>query len=230
MAKRPIFIPQSSGNHFVIEKEIEFTWNPGFAPVQKKKNIVALHAAAEEKKISPLLEVSTKSDQILGIKLSAFNLHIALENGKEIPIECAFQGSKVFEDGGPYKDIFGKSTREAKRDERLKNSGSIIGFSFDGIDFPSEPKTAFYDWIYSRALFKNLEEKSDLDEFAGFTDIEFNPEKSINCQARSCALFVALRQRDKLVKAIASPKAFIKVLSTETPEPFSDNPVQGHLL
>ena len=229
MAKRPIFIPQSEGQKLVLEKMIEFTWNPGFAPIQKKKNIVALHAAAEEKKISPLLEVSTKSDQILGIQLSAFNLQIALKNGKEIPIECAFQGSKVFKDQGPYDDIFWKSTREAKRDERLKKSGSITGFSFDGIDFPSEPKTAFYHWIYLRALYTNLEEQSDLDGFAGFTDIEFNPEKSINCQARSCALFVALRQRDELVKAIASPAAFIKALSTEATEPISDNPVQGNL-
>ena len=59
MAKRPIFIPQSEGQKLVLEKMIEFTWNPGFAPIQKKKNIVALHAAADEKKISPLLEVST---------------------------------------------------------------------------------------------------------------------------------------------------------------------------
>ena len=108
MAKRPIFIPQSEGQKLVLEKMIEFTWNPGFAPIQKKKNIVALHAAAEEKKISPLLEVSTKSDQILGIQLSAFNLQIALKNGKKIPIECAFQGSKVFKDRGPYDDIFWK--------------------------------------------------------------------------------------------------------------------------
>ena len=134
MAKRPIFIPQSSGNHFVLEKEIEFSWNPGFAPVQKKKNISALYQGAAEKGLSPLLEVSTKSDQLLGVKLSAFNLLIKLDNSKEIPIECAFQGSKVFENGGPFRDIYGKSNREAKRDERLKTSGSIIGFSFQGID------------------------------------------------------------------------------------------------
>jgi hypothetical protein len=225
MAKRPIFIPQSSGDHFVLEKEIEFSWNPGFAPVQKKKNISALHQGAAEKGLSPLLEVSTKSDQLLGVKLSAFNLLIKLDNSEEIPIECAFQGSKLFENGGPFRDIYGKSTREAKRDERLKTSGSIIGFSFQGIDFPSEPKTAFYDWIYLKALLNALDNASELDQFTGFTDIEFNPQKSINCQAKSCALFVALRKRGKLEKAIESTESFLESIKTN-----ANSPVQGELL
>ena len=37
-----------------------------------------------------------------------------------------------------------------------------------------------------------------LQEHDAFTDIEFNPKKSFNCQARSCALFVALTMRSAL--------------------------------
>ena len=32
--------------------------------------------------------------------------------------------------------------------------------------------------------------EEDLNEFDAFTDIEFNPKRSFNCQAKSCALFV----------------------------------------
>ena len=38
---------------------------------------------------------------------------------------------------------------------------------------------------------------------AGFTDIEFNPERSINCQARSCALLVTLLKNDWIDYAVS---------------------------
>ena len=59
------------------------------------------------------LEVSTKSNEKLGQRLSAFNLKIDTKIG-EITIESAFQGSKVFEHGGPYTDIYKKDSRDAK--------------------------------------------------------------------------------------------------------------------
>src|SRR5258708_4970548 len=49
--------------------------------------------------------------------------------------------------------------------------------------------------------------------YAGFTDIEFNPSKSINCQARSCALFVSLMKNNKLQQAVASPQEFTQLIS-----------------
>jgi hypothetical protein len=49
--------------------------------------------------------------------------------------------------------------------------------------------------------------------YAGFTDIEFNPYRSIKCQARSCALFLALMKRGLLDEAVKSPPDFIRVLS-----------------
>lgn len=44
MAKRPVFIPQGEVP-FVRAIETEFSWNGGFAPSQKQKNIRALHGA-----------------------------------------------------------------------------------------------------------------------------------------------------------------------------------------
>lgn len=229
MAERPVFIPFTEGSRLVKEVSVDFAWNPGLAPIQKKKNISALHSAASRLGISPLLEVSTKSELDLGLKLSAFNLQVELDEGQRIPLECAFQGSKTFENGGPYTDIFWGTSREARKDYRLRESGPLRSFKFEGIEFPLVPKTAFYDWLYCRAL-RPLSYADELRQFAGFTDIEFNPEKSINCQARSCALFVALEKRGLLQTALKSPSSFIDAISADSlSQPHSADLNQGKL-
>jgi len=231
MAQRPIFVPFSEGLRFVKEVPVEFKWNPGFAPIQKKKNVVALHEAAKVKGFERLLEVSTKSEEKLGQRLSAFNMPIAMDDGTQITIECAFQGSKVFEQGGPFTDIYKGTSHEAKKDERMRSSGRIIGFRFEDFEIPSEPKTAFYDWLYARALAPHREFLSRFDSYDGFTDIEFNPAKSINCQARSCALFVSLVRKGLLEDAISTPSRFIEVVSADSfSQPYSDDVKQGRLL
>lgn len=161
----------------------------------------------------PILEISTKSDEKLGRHLSAFHLKVPSPRGP-IPLESAYQGSKVFERGGPFHDLYAANAREAKRDPRLKTAGRLIGFDYDGLHFPTEPKTAFYDWLYITAIFEHREWlRSRLAKFAGFTDIEFNPERSVNCQARSCALFVSLMVAGLLDAAVQSPHAFIATIA-----------------
>ena len=146
MAKRPIFTPDFSGFPYVDAVDIEFKWHPGFAKSQLQKSIASLHEAAEKlKKISPVLEISGKSASDLGNSLSAFNLSLKTLKGRTISVECAYQGSKVFENGGPYHELYSASSREAKTDDRLRNSGELVAFNFCGEDFPIEPKTAFYD-------------------------------------------------------------------------------------
>jgi hypothetical protein len=231
MAERPIFTPFGEGRRFVREIPVEFKWSPGFAPIQKKKNIQAMHEAAAIKGFTPLLEISTKSEIKMGERLSAFNLPVSLIDGTTTTLECAFQGSKVFEKGGPFTDIYRVTSREAKSDERLRSSGRVVGFNFEGEIFPSEPKTAFYDWLYARALAPHKEFLACLEDFAGFTDIEFNPKKSINCQARSCALFVSLCRKNLLKEALSSPRKFIEtVLVDSFSQPYSDDIKQGRLL
>lgn len=230
MAKRPVFIPLNEDQRFVREAMVEFAWNPGLAASQKLKNIHALHESAAGQGIAPLLEVSTKSEVELGQRLSAFNLPVEMDDGRSIPLECAFQGSKVFEGGGPFTDIYSMSSREAKRNDRLCSSGRIIGFRFEGFEIPSEPKTVFYDWLYARALEPHRDYLDGLDDFAGFTDIEFNPDKSINCQARSCAIFVSLRRKGLLSQAIAAPERFIKLVSVDSfAQPYSDDVRQSKI-
>lgn len=218
MAERPIFIAWTTGERLVKEISFAFTWNPGFAPVQKKKNIVALHEAAATGGFSPLLEISTKSDEKLGQRLSAFSLKVTSREFGEIPLECAFQGSKVFERGGPFTDLYSTDARVAKKDPRTRASGRLVEFRFDGLVFPREPKTAFYDWLYISAIAPHHEFLSRLEMYAGFTDIEFNPSKSTNCQARSCAMFVAMVRKGLLNRATQSPADFVSLVRHDSSE------------
>lgn len=208
MAERPVFIPNKIGSRFVREVMIDFKWNPGMASSQKKKNVKALHVAAEARGIAPILEVSSKSDDELGKQLSAFNLQINIRDGWTF-IENVFQGSKVFEKGGPFQDLYWETPGSARKDTRLRTSGRLVGFHLDDDDYPLMPPTVFYDWLYINALFANrCDLGSLLAKYAGFTDIEFNPEKSVNCQARSCALFVTLYQRKILDECLDSFSTF----------------------
>lgn len=212
MAKRPVFIPVTDGKQLYKEYDIEFKWNPGFAPIQKQKNIKAMHEIAKQENLYPLLEVSTKSDELLGQRLSAFNLKISTQEYGEISIECAFQGSKVFENGLQFQDLYLKESIEAKKDERLKKSGKLIAFDFMGEQWPLEPKSAFYDWLYIKALYPHKDFLKKLYNYQGFTDIEFNPNKSFSCQARTCAIIVALLKLDLFDEAMSSQKRFIEII------------------
>lgn len=216
MAERPIFVPRSRGISFVEVVSVSFKWNPGFAAVQKKKNITALHDAGARAGYTPLLETSSKSECKLGQRLSAFSLVVCSNDHGEMPLESAFQGSKVFENGGPYTDLYRCTAREAKKDPRIRSSGRVVGFRFDGTQFPIEPKTVFYDWLYIATLFPHREFLSRLRDYAGFTDIEFNPQRSVNCQARSCATMAAMIERGVLEEAISSPTKFIQTMREHT--------------
>ena len=112
-------------------------------------------------------------------------------------------------------DLYQAEPRDAKRDQRLQESGRLVGFTFGGQQFPLEPKTVFYDWLYISAVLHQREARGILCQYAGFTDIEFNPGRSINCQARSCALFVALTKGNLLDETMSSPAAFVRLVSAE---------------
>jgi hypothetical protein len=215
MAERPIFIPSPDSSQLVNEIFVPLKWHPGFARSQKEKNIEALHAAGRERGFAPLLEISSKSQSERGRHMSAFHMTIPTKHQGRIKLELAFQGSKVFERGGPFTDLYRKGDSdigEAKRDPRLKESGALVGFCFEGVEFPLEPKTVFYDWLYCSFLVNYREWAMKLYDYKGFTDIEFNPYRSINCQARSAALFLSLMQREELDEALKSPAAFVRVL------------------
>lgn len=213
MASRPVYIPRPDRFPFVEGRILEFDWFPGFSKSQAQKSIASLHRSASLIGVSPVLEISSKSETPTGIQLSAFNLCLETEDSNRTSVECAFQGSKVFIDGGPYIDLFHSSGRQAKKDERIRNSGEVIGFQFLGEEFPITPPTAFYDWLYLSALRLNPKLAEQLLEYRGFTDIAFNPKRSINCQARSAALFVSLCRKNLVEKAVADKEFYLTLVT-----------------
>lgn len=229
MANRPVFMASDSKDELVIVDNLDFEWFPGFSVIQKKKSVETLHQAFIEKYPSKkILEISSKSESDLGVMLSAFNLQIELLNGHKASVESLYQSSKVFEQGGPYKDIRYKSPLEAKRDERLKVSGDVIAFEHRNDRWGIEPKTAFYNWLYLNVLNLNGDLKNQVLEYDAFTDIEFNPKKSFSCQANAIALYVSLRRNNFLQEGDKIPKRaeFLELISSsnhgnETPDLFS---------
>lgn len=212
MASRPVFVPSFQDGRLVEEHHFDFRWAPGFAEVQKKKNIHALHQKARENGLRKVLEISTKSDAKVGQRLSAFSLQIEID-GERYPLESVYQGSKVFDLNGPFTEIFSLSPREAKRFVRENQRGNIVAFELEGTRYPLSPKNAFYDWLYIRSLVDHADWIAENVDFDGFTDIEFNPSKQVNCQARAFAEFVSLRAKSKLERAAQDFSYFASLLS-----------------
>lgn len=211
MAKRPVFVP-SKVAPFVKEVEVEFKWHPGLSKAQAQRSIAELHESASSQNLKPLLEISSKSTTPLGVQLSAFNLQIQTPQGKFISIECAYQGSKVFEQGGPHADLYWTSSKEAKQDGRLRSSGALVAFDFFGQRWPLVPTTAFYDWLYLSALLQHPDFQNQLQGFAGFTDIAFNPEKSAACQARCAAQSLGLIQQGMFSEVLQDQQHFLNAM------------------
>jgi hypothetical protein len=192
---------------------VEFQWFAGLTASQKQKSIRSLHDSAIARGLCDRpLEVSSKSPISTGIALSAFNLSGASPTtGRAYTVETAFQSSKVFDAGGPFRELLYGSSRDAKKDPRLLVSGRLEYFDYFGIRWELEPKTAFYDWLYINTLARNEELADEVTEYDAFTDIEFNPERSINCQAYSLALFKSLEARDLLNEALSSKEMFLEM-------------------
>lgn len=189
MAVRPAWIIRDNK----VEVEwFDFKWYSGFALSQVQRSVESLHNAIKSQyPCVSVLEVSTKGSNPLGNCLSAFNLTL-----EGIPLECHFQSSKVFENGGPYLDLLKVNPKDAKGDIRLKTSGKLVNFTKDGVVWPLLPKTAFYDYIYIKAVREKYGDNLDLKDYDYFTDIVFNPDKSINCQARALAIYKLMQQLD----------------------------------
>lgn len=231
MASRPVFLVDDSGAELVATRVVTFTWYAGMSMDRRRMSARSLMEAAEA--LYPerrFLEVSRMSDDPLGTKLSAFNL-LYPEGGQtaQRPVECVFQSSKVFEHGGPFRDLLDATPADAKRDERLRNSGRLIAFELDDRRWPNEPLTAFYDWIYLKALDASDDCRTSVLNYNGFSDIAFNPAKSFSCQAYTVALYVSLHRRGLLNQALHSSDEFLSVLSSTHDSGFGQ-PAQLRLL
>ncbi|MBR6307270.1 MAG: hypothetical protein IKR39_01550 [Lachnospiraceae bacterium] len=185
MAVRPAW---SIKDHKIIRQDFEFAWNSGLNIKQKQKNVDALHESIRNKTGESALEVSSKGRVPLGVSLSAFNLEY-----HGFKVENVFQASKSFAEIGPNRGILGATPGEAKAYANRVHSFALKAFVLDEVEWPLEPKTAFYDYLYVSAVYAKYGEALDVSEYSWYTDIEFNPQKSINCQARALAVYKLLQ-------------------------------------
>jgi len=199
MAERSVFVSRSY-YPFFEEIVVELDWFGGFAMSQKRKNEIGLHqnflTAYPEHKV---LEISSSSLHSLGAKLSAMNLSKRTSRGLT-SVESAFQSSRIYGEGddltGPFPEYLFLPGRECKKLVK-EHAGKRIShkYSFDGMTFyaPEHHISQFYDFIYLNALLE--EENRAVTEqllqggYTAFTDLA---TRSLNCQARSCAIFVGL--------------------------------------
>jgi len=217
MATRPIFTSSLKGKLLVWTHHVDFEWFPGMAMSQSRKSIASLHAEGRKQiEVSDVLEISSKSPTELGVALSAFNLMIrTVKHEREFSVECAYQASKVFERGGPFVDLLNVKSIDAKRDPRLNQNGRLTNFRFFGVDWDLEPRTAFYDWLYINALHKRPELAEQVLMYRAFSDIAFNPQRSVNCQAYAAALYVSLHERGLLTdEVLKNQQAYLSVINT----------------
>ena len=220
VAIRPVFVP-TPGLPRVRTLDVDFEWSPGFALSQQQKSIASLHRAALRHGVRRPLEISSKSPEELGRSLSAFNLRVEHPAHGLVPLESAFQAAKRFSRGGPFAELALATPRDARGDPRLRNSGLLLGFQWGDRRLPNLPPHRLLRLALPAGARPAWTRRcgAQIRERDGFTDIAFNPEKSLNCQARSAALYVALA-RD----GVAAPWA-LDFLSS--PPPHTRPPRKG---
>ena len=119
----------------------------------------------------------------------------------------------MFRFGGPHPDIFHLPPHEAKRFIREGDWGELIGFQLEGSDYPLIPKNAFYDWLYIKSIEPHASWIQEKIMYDAFTDIEFNPAKQVNCQARAFAEFQSLLKRGNLHEAAQDFNVLVEKLN-----------------
>lgn len=195
MANRPIFIPQIKTAGVII-LNLDFTWHAGMATSQKQKSIRSLHEKAlAQKRIHRILEISTKSEEELGKKTSAFSLKIETKEGV-FSLESVYHASKIFPVVGAQKQWMQLSARQSKKESQKFQDqyGKPIGFCIEDTEYFGKSHKLGFTYMYFQALkLKDQEEINELCLFDAFTDINFLPQKGGNCQAHAAALFVSLR-------------------------------------
>lgn len=179
-------------------------------------------------------------------------IYVDPETQESYPVENWFQSSKTFvKDGierGPYRELLSirlakryvnphldmKTIEQLKGDMLFDNIQSEIAgsqmscFKLSGAEYPLLPRSAFYDYLYVSALCQpqNRSIAEGLMQFRVFTDIMFNPgtgkNKKFNTQARSCAIYVALKKRGQLGAEMLSYRDFIASVNYDDSAETSD--------
>lgn len=221
MAEKSVFISKEE-YPFFEEVHVNIDWFGGFALSQKRKCQIGLHQNfLMEYPKEKILEISSSSLMSLGAKLSA--MHLSKRTLKGITtVESAFQSSRIYGDGakriGPFPEYRFLPGRECKKlvKEAAKEMHSYQ-YELDGLTFyaPAHHISQFYDFLYLNALLEpeNEEVKNKLlqEKYTAFTDLA---TKSLNCQARSAAIFVGL-VRAGMIDEVRDYDSYLKLFRTQ---------------
>lgn len=220
MAERSVFKSKCVYPYFE-EIKVSIDWFGGFALSQKRKCEIGLHQNFLRKyPESKVLEISSASTLSLGNNLSAMNLSKRTERGITT-VESAFQSSRIYENGlesiGPFPEYTFLTGRECKKLVKEASKGMISKkYYFDGMTFyaPVHHISLFYDFLYINALLEPENQeicKKLLEE--GYTVFSDLATKSLNCQARSAAIFIGLVQAGK-IEEVKDFESYLKLFRT----------------
>ena len=199
------------------ERIVEFEYIKGMAFSQKQKNVLSFHKSIQGHfPESRIIEISTKSQEPLGVNLSAFNLKL-----DGYPLECVFQSSKVFEGNVQFENLLFEDPKTAKQYIRENVTLPLIGFRYKNEFFETLPRTLFYDYIYISALLQSNIDVSNIANYDIFTDIEFNEKKAYNCQARACAIYAYMLRKGKVEYYMSSRERFKELYTAPAEEQLS---------
>ena len=199
MATRSVFVCKDS-YPFFEEIHVEFDWFPGFALSQKRKSQISLHQNfLNSYPTANVLEISSSSLYSLGSDLSAMHLSKQTSTGVTT-VESAFQSSRIYGTGksevGPFPEYLFLPGKECKKVVKDLSRGMIsYRYLFDEMEFyaPEHFISLFYNYLYLNALREKENQGTALAlldrKYTAFTDLA---TKSLNCQARSAAIFVSL--------------------------------------
>lgn len=201
MASRNFWYVNSKSN-CVNKCIIEFKWEPGLSISQKRRSCNNLMCKLNYVGNFSPLDISSASTEKLGVALSAFNL---MWRGK--PLECWYQGSKIYSIAGAMHKLYNATSMEAKQSMKASNLGKLIGFNLEGVEYPTEPRTAFYDWIYLYAMLENYGQGLDLSQYDTFTDVQATLDVDA-CQARTVAEY-RLMQLTNAFDCLSSFDSFV---------------------
>lgn len=209
MAKRIVYTKTKEAP-FYNTFEVDFVWAQGLNKVCRRRSIANL--LNETGRLYPhlkVLDVSYVSDQEMGVKLSSVNLPITLASGKPIPVECAYQGSRLINHAGPYEELLDADAIKAKEHPRM--SGENTGFLIDDKEYAADVLPSFYDWLYCRALNQNPELAIALEKFDAYCSI-MSPVGSIKCEARAAAIYEGLRMSGQLSECLDDFDIFCRTM------------------
>lgn len=210
-ANRTGFISTKEG---VVERVYNFEWSMGLAVSQLRKSIRSLHNEIRNSGYDKVIEVSTKSEDEVGRKLSPFNLMVNIE-GEILPVESVYHGSKVFNDNGNMVRI---SECEYMKPCKIKQfiretigvrNLKLVEFNIKGKKrFDLSSKGMCFDYIHILGASQNEELGNEIMKYDCFTDLMFKRENGIGCQARSCAMYKYLRTSGLVDRFLEKPYEF----------------------